>query len=148
MVHLRNFCMEDASTLYGQNRFQMSLDAIQDMISEWNTKTWNNRYFEMFAVTNGREIIGRLSLYEHSGSVVSIGPEIFAEHRQQGHACQAMETAIAMAKAKGYQIAFQQVRTDNIASRKLHAKLGFETDGYVYKNQKGRDVLIFLKALA
>ena len=77
MVHLRNFCMEDASTLYGQNRFQMSLDAIQDMISEWNTKTWNNRYFEMFAVTNGREIIGRLSLYEHSGSVVSIGPEIF-----------------------------------------------------------------------
>ena len=36
---------------------------------------------------------------------------------------------------------------DNVVSIALHEKLGFETDGYVYKNAKGRDVLIYSKCL-
>lgn len=147
MVSLRNFCMEDSVVLHQQNRFQMSLDVIQKMIAEWNTRLFDNRYFEMFAVINENEIVGTLSLYEHSPSVVSIGPEIFTEYRRCGFALQAMETAIAIAKAKGYKIVSQQIRTNNIASLGLHAKLGFETDDYVYKNRRGSDVLIFLKSL-
>lgn len=139
--------MEDSIILYEQNRFQMSLDTIQNMIIEWNTKLYNNRYYEMFAVINNHEIIGTLSLYEKSCSIVTIGPKIFPEHQQQGYACQAMKAAIAIAKTKGYKVVSQQIRTNNIASLKLHAKLDFETDNYVYKNQRGNDVLIFLKAL-
>ncbi len=45
------------------------------------------------------------------------------------------------------EIVSQQIRTDNIASLNLHAKLGFETDNYIYKNRRGNDVLIFLKNL-
>ena len=48
---------------------------------------------------------------------------------------------------KGYQIVYQQVRTDNLASIKLHRKVGFETDDYVYKNQRGHDVVLFFKSL-
>ncbi len=102
----------------------------------------------MFAVINDDKIVGTISLYEHSHSVVSIGPEIFAEYRKQGYAFQAMETAIMTAKGKGYKIVSQQIRANNIASLKLHVKLGFETDDYVYKNSRGNDVLIFLKSLA
>ena len=147
MVLLRNFCIEDSVILYQQNRFQMSPDAIQKMITEWNTKLFNNKYYEMFAIINENRIVGTLSLYEHSSSVISIGPEIFSEYRQQGYAFQAMETAITIAKGKGYKIVSQQIRTNNIASLKLHVKLGFETDNYVYKNRRGNDVLIFLKNL-
>jgi len=76
MVSLRNFCIEDSVILYHQNRYQMSLDAIQKMIAEWNTKLFNNRYYEMFAVIHNNQIVGTISLYQHSHSVVSIGPEI------------------------------------------------------------------------
>lgn len=147
MVSLRNFSIEDSTILHRQNRFQMSSEAIESMIAQWNTKSYHNRYFEMFAVMNEGEIVGEISLYEHSESVISIGPTIFAEYRQQGYAGQAMEAAIAIAKAKGYKIVSQQIRADNIPSRRLHAKLGFETDDYVYKNQKGKEVLLYLKAL-
>ena len=58
-----------------------------------------------------------------------------------------MLAAMKIAKSKGYQIAFSQIRADNMSSIALHQSLGFESDGYVYKNQKGRDVLIYLKSL-
>ena len=50
-------------------------------------------------------------------------------------------------KEKGYKIACAQIRTDNIASISLHNKLGFETNGYVYKNRKDSKVVIYLKTL-
>ena len=44
-------------------------------------------------------------------------------------------------------ILLDQVRRDNAASIRLHEKLGFETDGYGYRNQKGREVVLYLKPL-
>lgn len=41
----------------------------------------------------------------------------------------------------------QQIRADNVASIALHNSLGFETDGYVYTNKKGNEVLIYIKVL-
>ena len=38
------------------------------------------------------------------------------------------------AAKKGYKIILDQVRKDNLASIRLHKKLGFESDGYVYLN--------------
>ena len=40
-----------------------------------------------------------------------------------------------------------QVRPDNLASVRLHEKLGFESDEKIYRNRKGHDVLIFVKPL-
>jgi L-amino acid N-acyltransferase YncA len=58
-----------------------------------------------------------------------------------------MRLLLTYAKEKGYKIIQQQVRTDNLPSRKLHEKLGFETDEYVYANRKGHDIVLYLKAL-
>jgi hypothetical protein len=41
----------------------------------------------------------------------------------------------------------QQIRADNVVSSALHNSLGFETDGYVYRNKKGNEVLIYIKVL-
>lgn len=93
------------------------------------------------------EIVGMISLYQHSKSVISCGPEVFESYRRQGIAGEAMMLAMEKAKAKGYKLVSQQIRVNNTASIALHNKLGFETDGYIYKNRHGNDVQIFIKLL-
>lgn len=64
-----------------------------------------------------------------------------------GYAYEAMHLLIDCAKRINYKIILQQIRTDNLASIRLHEKLGFETDGYVYENKKGHKILIYLMPL-
>lgn len=121
--------------------------AIAGMIGDWNTLSYQGKYFEMFAVVRDKKAVGTLSLYEHSRSVVSVGVEIFAGERRRGNGTAAMKKAIELCRKKGYKILAHQVRTDNAASMRLHEKVGFETDRYVYKNQRGHDVYLYLKPL-
>ena len=51
------------------------------------------------------------------------------------------------AAEKGYRIVQDQVRRDNAASIRLHEKLGFESDGYVYRNQRNQEVVLYLKQI-
>ena len=102
-------------------------------ITKWQEKEFANKYFEMFAIVNDTEMVGMISLYQHSPNVISCGPEIFECYRKRGFAGNAMMLAMKTAKSKGYKLVLQQIRVDNIASIALHKKLGFETDGYVYK---------------
>lgn len=101
----------------------------------------------MYAVLHDETVVGTISLYARSKSVISIGPEIFEAYRQRGFAKAALTEAMQMAKEKHYQIVLQQVRTDNTASIRLHESLGFESDRYVYQNQKGNDVFLYLKTI-
>ena len=125
----------------------MSLDEIKTMFAKWEEKEFSGKYFEMFAIVKGNEIVGMISLYQHSASVISCGPEIFECYRKQGIGGEAMMLAMEIAKNKGYKLMSQQIRLNNTASIALHNKLGFETDGYIYINKKGHDVQIFIKLL-
>ncbi len=146
MITFRNFIKEDALIL--QNEFSsMSIEQIENMICEWNQKRVNDKYFEMFAVLFDKNVVGTISLYQHSSQVISIGPEIFASYRRQGFAKEAMIHACNLAKEKGYKIVSQQIRINNTASIALHLSLGFETNGLIYTNDKGNQVAIYLKSL-
>ena len=147
MVTLRNFNNADANVLQQYKHTNMSIKEIQDMICDWNTLEYNGKYFEMLAVENSGEIVGTISLYQHSDSVITIGPEIFPAFRRQGFGKEAMRLSLDVVKNMGYKIVSQQVRKDNIQSIILHKSLAFETDDYCYINRKGKEVLIFLKAL-
>lgn len=147
MIYLRNFTADDAEEFWLKQSSGMTLYEIREMFAEWNKKEYSGKYFEMFAVIGDGEIVGTISLYEHSRSVVSFGPEIFEPYRRQGIGREAMILAMETAKTKGYRIVSQQIRADNTASLSLHIRLGFETDGYVYRNRKGNEVLIYLKLL-
>lgn len=125
----------------------MTVEDTRKLLTKWKEKEFDGRYFEMFAVVRDDEIVGSISLYQHSKNVVSCGPETFACYQRQGVAQTAMRLAMEYAKKKGYGLVLQQIRVDNYASIELHKKIGFETDGYVYKNRKGNDVLIFIKLL-
>lgn len=147
MMILRDFTTDDAEKLrrlYYQN---MSVEDVRDMIREWNKLEYAGKHFEMFAVVDGENIVGELSLFEHSESVVSVGIEMFSEFRGQGLSKQAVMTALKICRSRGYKIVCDQVRPDNAASIALHKSLGFESDMYIYKNQKNHDVYLFLKPL-
>ena len=147
MIFLRNFIKEDAWSLQKIRYPDLSVDQIETLICEWNQERVNDNYFEMFAVVFDKNIVGTISLYQHSSNVVSIGPEIFETYRKKGFAKEAMIHACMIAKEKGYKIVSQQIRTNNTASLALHSALGFETNGSSYTNAKGNQVAIYLKCL-
>lgn len=147
MVILRSFNNADANVLQQFKHTNMSIKEIQDMICDWNTLEFEGKYFEMLAVENNGEIVGTISLYQHSDSVISIGPEIFPVFQRQGFGKAAMNLSLDVVKSRGYKIVVQQVQRNNIPSITMHKSLAFETDDYCYTNRKGKEVLIFLKPL-
>lgn len=147
MIVLRNFRESDATVFQETHSKHLSIEEIRDMFRKWNIKEYEGKYFEMFAVVKGEDIVGRISLYQHSDNVISCGPEIFEGCCRQGFAKEAMLLAMDIAKSKGYKVVLQQIRVDNVASIALHNSLGFETDEYVYRNKKGNEVCIYLKSL-
>ena len=146
MISLRNFTYEDIEVLQQHGYGNLSGNDIKNLIDAWNKNEHNGKYFEMFAVID-EDIVGYVSLYQLSESVISCGPEIFVLNRQKGYGFQAVSEALKIAAGKGYKIAMAQIRTDNAASMTLHKKLGFETDGNEYINKKGKSVGIYLKSL-
>ncbi len=147
MVSLRHFTPADAQALLQSQYSTMTIKQIQDMIADWNQLAYQGKYFEVFAILRDETIVGQISLYQHSPSVLEIGPVVYPAHQRHGYAKKAMMLALEIARDKGYRIAEQQIRCDNTASLALHESLGFETDGYRYTNRKGHEVLIYLKSL-
>lgn len=147
MILLRNFTYDDVEAFQKKQGMNRSLDEIKAIFTKWEEKEHEGKYFEMFAVVKDGELVGYISLYQHSKSVVSCGPEVFEAYHRQGIATEAMLLVMDIARNMGYKIVSQQIRVNNIASIALHNKLGFETNGYIYRNRKGNDVQIFIKLL-
>ena len=146
MISLRSFIYDDIDLLHEYGYGNMTRQEIKKLIDTWNNKEHEGKYFEMFAVED-KEVVGFVSLYQLSESVVSCGPEIFQPNRQKGYGFRAVSEALKIAEDKGYKIALAQIRKDNAPSIALHKKLGFETDGSEYINKKGNSVVIYLKSL-
>lgn len=146
MVALRNFT-DDVFVLQKNQYQSMESKEIQKMISEWNKKEFQDKYFEMFAIINNSIVVGSISLYQHSKSVISFGVDVFEGYRKCGFGKEAMRLAMDNAKRQEYKIVSQQIRTNNIASIALHQSLGFETNDYTYINKRGNEVVIYLKSL-
>ena len=147
MVSLRNFTSADAKEFQQKQTTNITLDEIKALFDKWGENTYAGKYFEMFAVVKDGEIVGSISLYQLSDSVVSCGPEVFEAYRRQGIGREAMLLAMNIAKNMGYKVVSQQIGRNNAASIALHNALGFETDEYIYRNKKGNEVLIYIKPL-
>ena len=147
MIIIRHFTERDAIIIQHKQYPEVPITDLREMISEWNTCSYDGKYFEMFAITSEDEIVGNVSLYQHTKSIVSIGVEVFPEERKRGYGFEGMRLVIDYARVLGYRVIQDQVRTDNRASIALHNKLEFETDGYVFKNAKGKDVLLYVHCL-
>ena len=124
----------------------MSAAEKDQMIAESLAKNHNGRYFEFFVVESGGNCVGFMSLYAHSETMISCGPEIKRHSRKKGYGYLGERLILDYAKSIGYTEAIAQVRVENTASRALHEKLGF-TLQKTYVNQKGREVCEYRKEL-
>lgn len=147
MLELRRFTRQDAAFIQNELYPGITLEEALRLIGEWDLGVYQNRYFEMFAVICGGTVVGCASLFERSPSVASAGIEIILSERNKGFGAQAMTALIDLARQKGYRIMLDQLRKDNLASVRLHEKLGFESDGYCYRNQKNHETLLYIKPL-
>lgn len=144
---LRNFLNTDIEQLQKLEYGQQSKSELKALIEMWNTKEYDGRYFEMFALEERGVLVGNASLYARSEHIVSCGLEVYPAYRGKGYATRAYELLLAIAKNKGYTIAVAQVLKENTASIALNRKMGFEAEDYIYLNQKGKQVYYFIKVL-
>lgn len=61
----------------------------------------------------------------HGNDKISVAPEIFESYRRNGFATESLRLAYALAKEKGFNKITAGIRSENVASQKLHEKLGF-----------------------
>lgn len=145
MIVLRHFEQKDVGSIRNSLYPDLSETEITDLITEWNSCVYQGRYFEMFAVIAGSRIVGYVSIYEKSRNIASAGIEIYSAEREKGFGSDAMAALLEYAAEKGYRVILDQVSEDNQASIRLHEKLGFESDGCVYRNRKNHEVFLYLK---
>lgn len=146
-VSIRPFSEKDIDAIRAELYPDLRRDEIGGLVREWNSGSFRGKRFAMFAVLSAGKIVGSISLSEHSKSVASMGVEIFPARRRSGFAYEAARGLIDRARQLGYKVIQDQVRTDNTASIRLHEKLGFETDRYVYQNQREHSVFLFVKTI-
>ena len=146
MVSLRNFTLKDIPVLQKEPTYDKPEKELTEILQRWNKKDYEGRYFEMFAIVDGGEIKGTVSLYQHTSAAVSLGVEIFSAYQRRGYGFRGETLALEQAKKLGYRIAAGHVRVDNAASIALQEKLGFERY-HEMTNPQGIKMYFFIKSL-
>jgi len=146
MITLKPITLEQINALENSSYAAMSDNEKSQMIAESNALLHNGNYFELLVVYSDNNSIGFMNLYAHSTHIISCGPEIKPEFQRKGYAYTAEKAALDYAKGKGFRIAVGYVNENNIASQKLHEKLGFELDN-TYVNKKNVTTKLYIKAL-
>lgn len=146
MLTLQAITALDRDTLQDTSYETITSDEWEKLISESSSQLHDHRYFEFFKVMDGNTVVGFMNLYAHSPHIISCGPEIKPQYRKQGYAYQAELLALEVAKSLRYSIAVAYVWETNIASIRLHEKLGFEQD-QDFVNAHKKEMRLYIKAL-
>ena len=82
----------------------------------------------------------------HGRDNISIAPEIFETHRRKGFATKSLNIAYAISKKMGFKTVVAGIRKENIASQRLHEKLGFSfINNFLSKN--GNEMKKYIKEI-
>ena len=143
---LRQFSFSDWPVIHQYQSPNLSETEIKAIISQWSTHQYDGRYFEMLAIEVDGDVVGYVSLFEQEDGIVSEGVEIYLPYRRLGYAYSAVTILLQRAHSDGLKTVTAQIRQDNVASLKLHKKLGFETTGS-FTNKRGHLVYALSKDL-
>lgn len=146
MIHLKPINIDNINDFIGTSYDKMTFEEKQNMILESINKSHNNQYFEFLVVYKNDIVIGFMNLFAHSKHIISCGPTIKDEFQGKGFGFEAETLALKYAREKGFTIAVGGVDENNVASIKLHEKLGFELDRK-YSNKQGRTIRLYIKSI-
>lgn len=104
----------------------LSLKKRKEIVNDSNQGRCKGEFFRFFIIKDKSVAVGVINMYGHGNDTISVAPEIVAEYRNKGYATKSLNLAYSLAKEKEFKIATADIKEDNVASWKLHEKLGFE----------------------
>ena len=128
-VVLRAFTADDAPRLKRYCYPKLSEDRVREILQEWDSRCFEGKYCEFFAVTAAGELVGYVNLFEQSERIVSAGAHIFPGYRGRSYGTQSVGQLLALAKERGYTSVTARVRKSNVPSLRLCDTLGFVRKG-------------------
>ena len=146
MIYLKPIELSNVNDFGGTSYEKMSIEDKRLMIQESIKQSHEGQYFEFLVVYDDDTVIGFMNLCAHSKHIISCGPAIKDEFKRKGFGFEAEKLALKYSKERDFTIAVGGVDDNNIASIKLHKKLGFELDRK-YTNTQGRIIRIYIKAI-
>lgn len=115
----------------------LSKESRQLLIRDSDRGLCNGEFFRFYVIKNGKEPVGVINIYGHGADTISVAPEIFERFRNKGFATKSLNIAYTIAKEKGFSTVIAGIRKENVASQKLHEKLGFSfVEDFISKNGK------------
>lgn len=99
------------------------------MIDQWNTRLFEGRYREFFAVTADEQVVGYVQLTEQPDGSVGVDVHIFSDFRGKTYGTQSVRKLLSLAKEKGYCTVTARVRKNNVPSCRLCETVGFVRTG-------------------
>ena len=119
-VRLEKFKKEDALFI---QKFNCLLDNgiqnIENLIRNWQTSLG-------FCIIYNNEKVGFISLSEKENRTLSWGIGIIEDMRGKGIGQEAFKLILSEAKKRGYKKIISSCAKENIASKRLHEKVGFK----------------------
>lgn len=145
LLELVPICENDIDCFDGTEYGNLTAGRRLELIENSKNGCYNGKFFRFFLLKLDGEVIGFMNVCAHSKSVISVAPEIKEQYRQKGYGEKGLLLALKKAEELRYKIAMATVVEENIASIKLHEKLGFERV-YNYE-KKGKNLILFVKLI-
>lgn len=124
-VTLRSFTKEDVPLLKRYLYPKMTESALSELVDSWNTRLFEGRYLEFFAILAEDEPVGYVSLCEQPDGSVSAGAHVFSDYRGKTYGTQGVRALCRIASERGYSSLTARVRKTNTPSLRLCRTVGF-----------------------
>ncbi len=124
-ISLRAFTETDVPVLKERLYPKRTEGSISQIVAEWNTRSYEGRYCEFFAVTVDDDPVGYVQLCLQPEGDLSVGAHIFSDFRGKTYGTQAVRKVLAIAGEMGYSSVTARVRKNNVPSCRLCKTLGF-----------------------
>ena len=125
LIELVPISLQDINCFDGTEYEHLTIEKRIELIKNSENGCYNGQFFKFFLLKGDDELIGFMNVCARSKSVISIAPEIKKRYRRKGYGEKGVFLALTKAEKLGYKIAMATVIEENIASIKLHEKLGF-----------------------
>ena len=115
----------------------LSKKSRQKIVQDSEKGLYRGEFFRFYLIKNGEETVGVINMCGHGADAISVAPEIFEKFRNRGFAIKSLNIAYKIAKDIGFNKAIAGIREENVASQRLHEKLGFSfVKDFTSKNKK------------
>ena len=125
-ISLKEIGFDDLDCFNDTEYSALTEEKRKELVEHSKNSQHQGKYFKFYLIIYQERIVGFLNVCDLSRSAFSIAPEIKKEFRRKGFCEIALTIAFNIQKLRGKKLAIASIREDNVASIKLHEKLGFE----------------------